>query len=340
MSDVTEKEIVVQENDDGTATFQLPEGDKPLGRTESDRESQDDTSGGGGDQLSRNARRRARMKEARARREHDIDALTSVVHSQQKMIHALAHGQYAHAARTLQREAEDCRAAYSEAQARHAKAVADGDGPGATEAMHVMQNASTHYQMVAAQYNRIAEQMKAAPASGATDDTDDDVPRQQPQDGVPRLTRTQLEKAEEFKDAFLDQHPDIDLGSDDDRIVAIRAIDGRVLADGFKPHTQDYWDELSERLREAGLVKRGKTMHQNAPTSRRRQDDDDERAPPRGGAGRDGVSGGGTNVGSRRLRPEQIKALEDAGIPLVGGGDDMVRRRNKVLKAWANGPQQ
>jgi hypothetical protein len=372
-----EAEIKVTEHDDGSAVVHLPEGiaDEPkkssaeraIGRDPDDDVDGDDTSGGGrkdgdGERMSANKRRRLRQKAKRDESQGQLYELTQVVHSQQRMLQALTRGQQVTALQTLEREASDARSAYAEAQRRHAEAIEKGDGKAAAEAMTVITNATTYYNNVAQQHKQLVEHIKkSTPADdgggggGGDGGGDDPRSRRAADDGAPQMTRKQLQQITEKRDAFLDRNPDIDPDSDDPKNIAIKAIDNAVRRDGFQPYTDDYWDELEERAQEAGLLKKGKTSvrrddDQDDPPRRREtsdgngharrrarddDDDDDRGGPPIGGGGRPNNGGGGRDLA---LTPQMVNALEQANIPLSGGGPEMVKRRNNILKQWATKP--
>lgn len=378
MSNTEEKivETKVIPQDDGTAIVKhLPgdieeeldddkgretRGDRRQGRdTEEDDDTGRDTSGGGGGETSRNRRRRQRAREAREKREGDISTLSTVVESQQRMIAALSRGQQQQALITLESEARQCQEAYAEAKRRKAKAVTDGDGAASTEADTVMLNANNYYQQLVGQHRNIQTQMqKTAPAAGDDQGGEEDTSQQRRQPNAkPQLTAPQRSKLVKLKEAFLDAHPEVDPETDDDVQAAIKAIDAKVDREGFEPWTEDYWDELSERLQKAGLVK-GRKGGRNVDTRRRRADDeeldddtarrrvrqfnrreeeedDDRGGPPTGGAGRGNGGGGGAET---RLSAEMVKALDDANIPLTGGTPETIKRRNRILDAWKGGP--
>lgn len=336
------------------ATFPVDKktGDERLGRDPDDG-GQDDGADGA-DSVSRNTRRgrarRERQRQTRQEREQQIADLGNAVVGQQRMIQALARNQQEQSLQTLQREADQAKAAHAEAQRRHAEAVEKGDGRAASEAMTVMNNASNYYQQVLGSARQIATAMQAMPAD-QQDDQQHQQQDRQPNGRTPRLS----ERAENFKQDFLDNHPWIDLDDPSSATTAaVLAIDTQVMRDGFKPGTQDYWDEVSERLREEMPHKftGGKQVQQEQRREppRRQQDDDDDDdnqqqdrqrrrgGPPLGGAGN---RGGQLQPGQLRLTPEMVSGLEQAGIPLTGGDEAMQRRRTKILQSYRdNAPKQ
>lgn len=105
-------------------------------------------------------------------------------------------------------------------------------------------------------------------------------------------------------------------GDEDTQIAKV--IDNRLVAEGWDPATQDYWDELDNRLQK------------RLPHRYTRNTDEPSRRSPRSvvtGSSRESSSqaGGNTFV----LAPEQVRAMKDAGF-----WDD-AQKRNKMIKRYA-----
>jgi hypothetical protein len=107
-----------------------------------------------------------------------------------------------------------------------------------------------------------------------------------------------------------------DAGDEDTQIAKV--IDNRLVAEGWDPASQDYWDELDNRLQK------------RLPHRYTRTTDEPSRRSPRSvvtGSSRESSSpsGGNTFV----LAPEQVRAMKDAGF-----WDD-AQKRNKMIKRYA-----
>lgn len=107
-----------------------------------------------------------------------------------------------------------------------------------------------------------------------------------------------------------------DAGDEDTQIAKV--IDNRLVAEGWDPATQDYWDELDNRLQK------------RLPHRYTRNTDEPSRRSPRSvvtGSSREssGSASGNTFV----LAPEQVRAMKDAGF-----WDD-AQKRNKMIKRYA-----
>lgn len=113
-------------------------------------------------------------------------------------------------------------------------------------------------------------------------------------------------------------------GTDMDSQVAQR-IDQSLVDEGWNPATEEYWDELDNRLQ------------RYLPHRYNEENDEDFRKPrkPRSvvtSTGRESLSGGGKNTFT--LSPEQVKAMKDAGF-----WDDPDKRA-KMIRRYAQEARQ
>ncbi len=109
---------------------------------------------------------------------------------------------------------------------------------------------------------------------------------------------------------------DPEAGDEDTQIAKV--IDNRLVAEGWDPATQDYWDELDNRLQK------------RLPHRYTRSNDENSRRTPRSvvtGSSRESVGRGGGNTFV--LEPEQVRAMKDAGF-----WDDP-EKRNRMIKRYA-----
>ena len=109
---------------------------------------------------------------------------------------------------------------------------------------------------------------------------------------------------------------DPEAGDEDTQIAKV--IDNRLVAEGWDPATQDYWDELDNRLQK------------RLPHRYTRNTDETSRRSPRSvvtGSSRESFSRGSGN--QFVLEPEQVRAMKDAGF-----WDDP-EKRNKMIKRYA-----
>jgi hypothetical protein len=109
---------------------------------------------------------------------------------------------------------------------------------------------------------------------------------------------------------------DPEAGDEDTQIAKV--IDNRLVSEGWDPATQDYWDELDNRLQK------------RLPHRYTRNTDEPSRRSPRSvvtGSSRE--SSGRVNGNQFVLEPEQVRAMKDAGF-----WDDP-EKRNKMIKRYA-----
>jgi hypothetical protein len=108
-------------------------------------------------------------------------------------------------------------------------------------------------------------------------------------------------------------------GGDADSRVAL-AIDASLGQEGWDPRTEEYWEELSERL----------SKYLPHRTQKRNTQQRQQRTQPKQtttGSGRDGNKGGGRE-NAFKLSPERVSAMKDAGI-----WED-VEARNKMIAKY------
>lgn len=126
------------------------------------------------------------------------------------------------------------------------------------------------------------------------------APRQEMQKVNPRAAT--LAKAWIERNSWYDPN-----GDDDDSVIA-QAIDDKITAEGFDPSTQEYFDELDERLSKRLPHRYGKIP--------------ERKGPPVTGSGRE------SSVGGYKLSPERVAAMKESGA-----WDDPARRE-RVIKEY------
>lgn len=128
---------------------------------------------------------------------------------------------------------------------------------------------------------------------------------------------------------WADSHPWFELDGSDEDSVIVRAIDESLAAEGYDPSTQEYWDELSSR------VKRRLPERFNEQTDG--EDEGDEptsrRANTRAPSGPRFSSGGR----ERPLRKNEVYISKDRKEALMQAGlwEDPVAR-NRMLRRYAD----
>jgi hypothetical protein len=189
-----------------------------------------------------------------------------------------------------------------------AKAVAAGNGEDVTQAMRYRDQAMQKAQQLAFAKQQAAQQRQTKPADGMDDMT--------------------MHYAKEF----IQDNPWYDMQGKDEDSAIVLAIDGALMREGFKPDTEEYWDELRDRS--------ARRLPERFKQTERRNDHGENRSSreePR----QLRQTRGGPTIGSGRehaptstrtevyVSPERKQALIDAGV-----WDDPVLRQ-KYVKRYA-----
>jgi hypothetical protein len=183
-----------------------------------------------------------------------------------------------------------------------AKAVAAGNGDDVAQALKYRDQALQKAQQLAFAKQQAAQQRPTRPADGLDDMT--------------------MHYAKEFinENAWYDPK-----GQDEDSAI-ILAIDGALHREGFKPDTEEYWDELRDRaarrlpdrFKETGSASQGNQRQQQAAPRQ-------QRGGPAIGSGREHApTSTRTEV---YISPERKQALIEAGV-----WDDPVLRMKYVKR--------
>ena len=188
------------------------------------------------------------------------------------------------------------------------KAVAAGNGDDVTQAMRYRDQAMQKAQQLAFAKQQAAQQRQTKPADGMDDMT--------------------MHYAKEF----IKENPWYDMQGKDEDSAIVLAIDGALMREGFKPDSEDYWDELRDRT--------ARRLPEHFKETTRRNDHGEDRST-RDEPRQQRQSRGGPTIGSGRehaptstrtevyVSPERKQALIDAGV-----WDDPVLRQ-KYVKRYA-----
>lgn len=226
---------------------------------------------------------------------------------------------------TIERQIDEQAARATAARQRMARAVTDQDPDAMAAALDERDQAIIQGQRLLAQKNVLS----ARPAP-----VERPAPQAQPQVQAPPPPMASAVRA--YVQDFADQHRWYNPSDphDLDSQVALR-VDNAVAEDGFDPGTQDYWDELDDRLRRYLPHRFADQRQQSAPAPRRQA-----AAPPpeRRGPMTAGASDRGTaapSAGQVYLSPERKENLVMAGI-LDRDGRTVIDRGkfNRVLKQF------
>lgn len=196
--------------------------------------------------------------------------------------------------------------AFQSAERKHQEAFSNGDGAKATEAMREMYQAQRRIDDLEALRGRQGQQQP-----------------QKPQGHDPRV----VNKAKEW--AARNEWFKPNAGDDDSAIAD--AIAMKLMKEGYDPKTDDYYEELDERLAKKGIGQQDDDEDDDEPAPRKPAQ---RRGPPVGGS-----SGGGRgDIGSSKqqvtLPTAFINTLKDNGY-----WDDLPKR-NKMIAGYLKGVKE
>jgi len=188
-----------------------------------------------------------------------------------------------------------------------AKAVAAGNGEDVTQAMRYRDQAMQKAQQLAfAKQQAMAQRQAAQPKNDGLDDM-----------------------AMHYAKEFIGENSWYDPSGQDEDSAIVLAIDGALHREGFRPDTEEYWDELRERAarRLPDRFKPAGSGQASGQSSQRQQPQRTPRGGPAVGSGREHApTSTRTEV---YISPERKQALIDAGV-----WDDPVLRM-KYVKRYA-----
>lgn len=282
----------VEEGQDGTATIDLPEGMVPL---EDDQQeapaAKADDAGGDEDhpddseavRAARRARRRSKKDFIRKTNEEKDVRLSQLQRENEEFKRRLSSVErrtQAQDVSQIDKAIEDKQVALEYARMKLAEATNSGDGESAVKAQELLYDTRQQLQQLANMKKQSSQPREEAP-------------RIDP--GVQRNAATWIDRNGWYK-------PDL---SDTDSKIA-KLIDEGLVAEGWNPGTEDYWDELDNRLQKR------LPHHYNKSSDR----NDSVRSPRNtvGSSGREASAAyGGTNRSTYVLSPERVRAMKDAG---------------------------
>lgn len=295
------EDIPVIEEQDGSVTVELPEGIVPEEASE-EPEAQASQDDGDADQPgdtdavreARRNRRKAKKEYIKRTNEEKDHRLQQLQRENEEFRKRLADVEKRSQQFELSRldkaiEDEELRLKYFDAKRREAINNSNGDA---------YSEANRNYEEARKKYEAMHMIKKRAAQAESEPQTD---PR------MMRHAKTWMEQNSWYK-------PD---GTDEDSEIA-KIIDAKLMKEGFDPTTEEYWDELDNRLQK------------RLPHRYTQSQDEPRRSKPRSfvtGSGRE--SSGGRQGTTFVLEPEQVRAMKEAGF-----WDDPGMRA-KMIKRYA-----
>jgi hypothetical protein len=301
-----EETLDVVEENDGSATVELPEGMEveaadggaqsgDSGANQGDEDHPDDTDAV---RAARRARRRSKKDYIRKTNEEKDQRLTLLQRQNQELMDRLSvveRKTYSSDLARLDKAIEDEEMRYQYATQKMREATDNSDGDAFTRAQEMWYDSRRKVEAMRVAKQRSSE--ATANQSGAAN---------------PRLIK--------LANGWMEQNDWYDPNGQDEDSQIAKVIDNKLMSDGWNPETKDYWDELDKRLQKR--LPHHYTHGQDEAPSRRR---------PRSfvtGSERESV-GGRTGGSTFVLDPEQVRAMKDAGY-----WDDPVKRA-KMIKRYA-----
>lgn len=186
-----------------------------------------------------------------------------------------------------------------------AKAVAAGNGEDVTQAMRYRDQAMQKAQQLAfAKQQAMSQRQSTQPSNDGLDDM-----------------------AMHYAKEFINENPWYDPKAQDEDSAIVLAIDGALVREGFKPDTEEYWDELRDRAARRIPERFKQPSGEKSTAARQQQAPRQQRGGPAIGSGREHApTSTRTEV---YISPERKQALIDAGV-----WDDPVLRM-KYVKRYA-----
>jgi hypothetical protein len=285
-------EMHVEEGQDGTATINMPEGMVPpdddedqtpaakADEPEGDDDHPDDTEAV---RAARRARRRSKkdfIRKTNEEKDVQLQMLRRENDEFKRRLSSVEQRTQAQDMGQLNKAIEDKQVALEYARMKLAEATNAGDGEAAVSAQELMFDTRQQLQQLTNMKKQSGQPRAEAPRIDPS---------------VQRNAATWIERNNWYK-------PDL---SDTDSKIA-KLIDEGLVAEGWNPGTEDYWDELDNRLQKR------LPHHYNKSSDR----NDSVRSPRNtvGSSGREASAAyGGTNRTTYTLSPERVRAMKDAG---------------------------
>lgn len=126
-------------------------------------------------------------------------------------------------------------------------------------------------------------------------------------------------KLQRLANQWMERNPWYDPNSGDEDSAIAKIVDERLIKEGYNPESEEYWDELDNRLQK------------RLPNRYNQSHDEPARRRPKSfvtGSGRESVDrqgGGNTFV----LSPQQVRTMKEAGMW------DNLESRNRMIKRYA-----
>jgi hypothetical protein len=231
----------------------------------------------------------------------------------------------------LQNQLQQIESQQSDAKAVLAKLSRAGDHEGIAEVVEVQMNLRDQHRQITEQLRRSKTSKRNGQSEEGEEGEDRPAPRQQQR--VPTPDPEVVRRAVNWagKHAFADPQR-----GNKEEIEIVKAIDHNLHREGWDPKSDDYWAELTSRVKRRlpHHFKKAAPNGDGRQNGGRRVQDDTGGRTANGGprmAPASQSSGGSRPLGKNEVRvtPDRKKAMQDAGM-----WDD-VKKRNRMLAQYA-----
>ena len=301
MADNKEPELFVQEDADGTATVELNE---PIGsttpvepQTQVDSGDEDHPDDSEAVRAARRARRRSKkdlIRKTNDEKDVRLQMLQRQNEEYERRLGELEQRTHNNDVNSIDKQVADQKVRLEYAKMQLANATATGDGNGAVQAQDELYEARRDLDLLENNRRKMAQQTRQTPVDP----------------NIKRNASTWVGRNEWY---------DPNLRDEDSKIA--KAIDETLTQEGWNPKSEEYWDELDNRLQK-------RLPHRYNSNSEARES---VRSPRNtvGSSGREASAAyGGTNK-TFTLSADMVRAMKDAGMW------DNPEKRAKMIRRYA-----
>lgn len=218
-----------------------------------------------------------------------------------------------------------------DAKAVLAKLVKAGDGEGVAEITELQMQLRDQHRQISEQLKRAGKKGNGRAEADDGEGGEETPPQQQRRGPAPDPEVVRHAQAWAAKHKWADPRK-----GDPEEVQIVRAIDHNLHQEGWDPRSQDYWDELTSRVRRRlpNHFKKPAPNGEGNRGGRRVSDNGGDKRPAQGGprmAPASQSGGGSRPLGKNEVRvtPDRKKAMQDAGM-----WDDP-KKRNRMLAQYA-----
>lgn len=278
--------------------------------------------------------RNIRQRRTQTLKDKQINDLMSLNHQLVERVARLEGKQVTYDVTHLESRLREIKSGLDECKDTMARAVKAQDGEAVAEITDVQFSLREQERQVNMMLTRAKHAGKSNEGSNNT--ASEGTPRKQP--AAPQLHPDAARQAQDWAKKHSSWYVPGSGGADS---VAVTRIDNEIFAEGYDPRAQEYWDELSRRVKEElphRFVKKKASGNGNSGdnVNANNRSNNGEKKPSGPRMASASQNGGQRPLGKNEVRvsPERKKAMQDAGY-----WDDPVKR-NKMLRRYSEHDRQ